>query len=76
MVGIFFIINIIFFILEIKNTFLIYLAISNLIVLFFLNDFFFSKNFINRPEESDKKFFLKKFFKFIKILFFLKEKIK
>jgi hypothetical protein len=52
--GIFLIVKITFFILEIKKIFLTYLAIRSLIVLFFFKDFLFSKNFIKKPVEIEK----------------------
>lgn len=58
------------------NTFLKYFASNTLIILFFLKDFFFSKNLINNPEDRNKNVFLLKFNKFKNNLFVRKEKTK
>lgn len=66
-IGFFLIIKISFHRLAITNNFRKYLIISNFKSLFFLKDFFFSKNLIKKPKDKKEKFlgfFLETFRKF------------
>ena len=74
--GVFFINKIVLIVRVIKKIFLMYFIINIFIVLFFLKDFLFSKNFINSPVVSVMYDFLLSSFKLIKILFFLNDRVK